>query len=236
VANGDPTSQPDADFLCNGIQRNALGALARFESPLENISSLETSGVDLRVDYLSPATRAGTFGVAFTANFLTEFEEEFPINAAGTQTLTVDRKGKVVAGTRELAFPETRFNAIVDWYRNDWSASVVFRFVDEVQERCATNGTLGAFPTSLCSEFVPGLFDPVTETGPKNTIDSELYTDVQLSWQPTALEERLRLTVGANNVFDVEPPLCTSCGLNNFNATLHDVPGTYGYFQVSYRQ
>lgn len=232
VANGDPSSQPDADFLCDGITRNALGALARFESPLENISKLETSGVDLSVNWQGPETDAGVFGVFLTASFLNDFEETFPINADGTQSLVVDRKGKVVAGTRELAFPETRINAVVDWYRNDWSAALTFRWVDEVQERCATNGSLGAFPTSLCSEFVPGLFDPVTETGPKNTIDSMFYTDLRVGWAPS---DALDVAIGFNNLFDEDPPLCTSCGLNNFNATLHDVPGVYGYFQVTYR-
>jgi iron complex outermembrane receptor protein len=235
VANGDPGSQPDADFLCDGIQRNALGALSRFESPLQNISSLDTSGVDFSVDYQGPETGIGSFGVNFVASFLTEFEETFPINAAGDQVLVVDRKGKVIAGTRELAFPEFRFNAIVDWYRNDWSAAVTFRFIDEVDERCATNGALGTFPDSLCSGFVPGLYDPVTETGPKNTIDSTLYTDLQVNWQPSnVLDSRLRFTLGLNNLFDESPPLCTSCGLNNFNATLHDLPGVYGYFQATY--
>lgn len=235
VANGDPSAQPDADFLCDGIQRNALGALSRFESPLQNISSLDTTGVDLSIDYASPETGIGSFGVLFVASFLTEFEETFPINAAGDQSLVVDRKGKVVAGTRELAFPEFRFNTVIDWYRNDWSAALTFRFIDEVQERCATNGALGAFPDELCSEFVSGLFDPVTETGPKNTLDSTLYTDLQVSWQPTGLfDSNLRLTLGVNNLFDETPPLCTSCGLNNFNATLHDVPGVYGYFQATY--
>jgi iron complex outermembrane receptor protein len=233
VANGDPSSQPDADFLCDGINRNALGALARFESPLENISKLETSGVDLSIVYRAPESNAGSFGVYLAASFLTDFEETFPINADGTQTLVVDRKGKVIAGTRELAFPELRLNTIVDWTRNDWSASVTFRWIDDVQERCATNGSLGAFPDSLCSEFVPGLFDPVTETGPKNTLDSTLYTDLRLSWQPSS---RVNLSIGLNNVFDEAPPLCTSCGLNNFNATLHEVPGVYGYFQATYQQ
>jgi iron complex outermembrane receptor protein len=237
VANGDTSAQTDADFLCDGIERNVLGSLSRFESPLVNISSLDTSGVDFSVHYTSPETGIGTFGVSFVSSFLTEFEESFPINAAGTEILVVDRKGQVQAGTRELAFPETRFNTIVDWSRNEWSASVIFRFIDEVEERCATNGTIGAFPTELCSEFGSGgLYDPITDTGPKNTIDSTLYTDVQVSWEPDAWDSRLRFTLGAINLFDESPPLCTSCGLNNFNATLHDIPGIFGYFQVSYQQ
>jgi iron complex outermembrane receptor protein len=50
------------------------------------------------------------------------------------------------------------------------------------------------------------------------------------------MDSRLRLSVVLNNIFDESPPLCTSCGLNNCNATLHEVPGVYGYFQVTYRQ
>ena len=235
VANGDPSSQPDADFLCDGIERNALGALSRFESPLQNISSLDTSGVDFSIAYHSPDTGIGSFSINVVGSVLTEFKETFPVNAAGDEFLVVDRKGKVVAGTRELAFPELRINTIFEWYRKDWSAAVTFRYIDSVQERCATNGALGAFPDSLCSEFVPGLYDPVTETGPKNTLDSTLYTDLQASWRPTnILDSNLRISVGLNNVFDESPPLCTSCGLNNFNATLHDVPGVYGYVQATY--
>ncbi len=235
VANGDPSSQPDADFLCDGIERNALGALSRFESPLQNISSLDTSGVDFSIAYHSPDTGIGSFSINVVGSVLTEFEETFPVNAAGDEFLVVDRKGKVVAGTRELAFPELRINTIFEWYRKDWSAAVTFRYIDSVQERCATNGALGAFPDSLCSEFVPGLYDPVTETGPKNTLDSTLYTDLQASWRPTnILDSNLRISVGLNNVLDESPPLCTSCGLNNFNATLHDVPGVYGYVQATY--
>ena len=235
LANGDDAAQQDADFLCNGIRRNALGALARFESPLVNISSLETSGIDLRLNYLSPATPAGAFGFNWAASFLTSFREEFPVNAAGSRSLVVNRKGKVVAGTRELAFPELRFNATIEWFLRNWSASMTFRFIDAVEERCATNGSLGAFPDDLCSGFVPGLYDPVTETGPKNTLDSRLYTDLRVNWRPRLINERLTLSLGVNNLFDKSPPLCTSCGLNNFNATLHDVPGVFGYFQVAYR-
>ena len=235
VAIGEASARQDADFLCNGIRRNILGALARFESPLVNISSLETSGVDLNLNYVSPITPAGTFGFNWSASFLARFKEKFPINAAGTRSLVVDRKGKVMAGTRELAFPKLRFNAAVSWFLKNWSANVTFRFTDKVVERCATNGSLGAFPDELCSDFVPGLYDPVTEAGPRNTLDSTLYTDLRINWRPRLVDERLTLSLGVNNLFDESPPLCTSCGLNNFNATLHDVPGVFGYFQVAYR-
>lgn len=147
----------------------------------------------------------------------------------------VNRKGKVVASTLELAFPELRFNATIRWFLKNRSANVTFRFIDEAEERCTTNGSLGAFPDELCSEFVPGLYDPVTEIGPNNTLDARLYADLRLNWRPRLINDRLTLSLGVNNLFDKAPPLCTSCGLKNFNATLHDVPGVFGYFQVAYR-
>ena len=184
-------------FSATGFAAISWGALARFESPLVNISSLETSGVDLNLNYVSPITPAGTFGFNWSASFLARFKEKFPINAAGTRSLVVDRKGKVMAGTRELAFPKLRFNAAVSWFLKNWSANVTFRFTDKVVERCATNGSLGAFPDELCSDFVPGLYDPVTEAGPRNTLDSTLYTDLRINWRPRLVDERLTLSLGS---------------------------------------
>ena len=51
------------DFLCNVDSPSTSSAgLARFESPLVNISSLETSGVDLNLNSVSPIRPAGAFG------------------------------------------------------------------------------------------------------------------------------------------------------------------------------
>ena len=36
----------------------------------------------------------------------------------------------------------------------------------------------------------------------------------------------LQLTAGINNVFDEDPPLCTSCLLNGYEPQVYDMPGS----------
>jgi iron complex outermembrane receptor protein len=46
------------------------------------------------------------------------------------------------------------------------------------------------------------------------------------------MEHHLEFAIGANNLFGVDPPDCISCGLNNFDPTTYDVPGTYFYGRI----
>ena len=47
-------------------------------------------------------------------------------------------------------------------------------------------------------------------------------------------KSRLRETFGVNNVFNVNPPGCFNCDLNNYGAKTYDVPGQFGYIRLSY--
>ena len=67
-----------------------------------------------------------------------------------------------------------------------------------------------------------------------NKLKSRFYGDVQLTFRPTWIGERVGLTLGINNVFDTDPPACFSCSLNNYDPTTYDVPGRFGYARLSY--
>jgi iron complex outermembrane receptor protein len=41
--------------------------------------------------------------------------------------------------------------------------------------------------------------------------------------------------LGANNLFDVDPPACFTCGLNNMDPTTYDVPGTFFYARATFK-
>ena len=43
---------------------------------------------------------------------------------------------------------------------------------------------------------------------------------------PAWMDRRFGFAIGANNLFDVDPPGCFTCGLNNLDPTTYDVPGT----------
>ena len=61
------------------------------------------------------------------------------------------------------------------------------------------------------------------------------YGDAQITYAPSFMERRLAFTVGVNNVFNTNPPACSSCSLNNYDPSTYDVPGQFGYLRVSYK-
>ena len=53
-----------------------------------------------------------------------------------------------------------------------------------------------------------------------------------MTYAPESLDRRVSVTAGVNNLFNFQPPVCQSCALNNFDASLYDVPGRFGYLRA----
>ena len=85
------------------------------------------------------------------------------------------------------------------------------------------------FGASLTGRYIGGV-----EEGNGNRLNARFYTDVQLRWSPPWLNG-LGLAIGANNLFNVDPPACFTCGLNNMDPTTYDIPGTFFYGRVTFR-
>jgi iron complex outermembrane receptor protein len=46
----------------------------------------------------------------------------------------------------------------------------------------------------------------------------------------------LQLSLGLNNVFDKDPPICLSCSLNGYDASTYDIPrGRFWYARADLR-
>ena len=82
---------------------------------------------------------------------------------------------------------------------------------------------------SLTGRYIGG----VTE-GNGNRLGARFYTDLQLRWSPGWLHG-MSFAIGANNLFNVDPPACFTCGLNNMDPTTYDVPGTFFYGRITFR-
>lgn len=85
------------------------------------------------------------------------------------------------------------------------------------------------FGASLTGRYISGV-----DEANGNRMNSRFYTDLQLRWD---LEDRygFSFALGANNLFDVDPPACFTCGLNNMDPTTYDVPGTFFYARATFR-
>ena len=120
-------------------------------------------------------------------------------------SLTVnDRTGTITDETFQRAFPEWRAMTKVDWTLDRWGAGVTFRYVDSMEQASG------------------------------NTLKSKTFTDVQVRYDLGFGADNISITLGANNVFDVDPSVCDSCGVINMSPVVHDLPGTVGYIRLSY--
>ncbi len=118
---------------------------------------------------------------------------------------STDRTGTHTDETFARAFPEWRAVTTVDWNYNRWSANMAFRWVDEM------------------------------DLGGGNKLDSALFTDLQVRYNPAVLGDALTLAIGFNNLFDEDPPVCFPCGVIGLSTVSHDLPGRVGYLRVSYQ-
>jgi iron complex outermembrane receptor protein len=74
----------------------------------------------------------------------------------------------------------------------------------------------------------------VAERDGVHTMGAVFYGDVQLYYSPDWMNNRIRLTLGVNNVFNRAPPPCFTCDSANFDPTTYDVPGQFGYARISF--
>jgi len=93
----------------------------------------------------------------------------------------------------------------VDWNLNRWSANLAFRWTDEMLRESGT------------------------------TLDSVMFTDLQVRYNPSFADEALTIALGFNNLFDEDPPVCDECGGPGMSIVVHDLPGTVGYLRVTYQ-
>jgi iron complex outermembrane receptor protein len=191
---GDALSCAAIDRVASG---QSAGQITQIRGFLQNIASIETDGLDLTLNWRSPPTSAGTFGLFWTGTFLFNYRVTVP---ATVGTTTIDREG-TEQGSPDQAFPRFKSTGIIDWNLREFGASLTGRYINHVVE---DNG---------------------------NRLDSRFYTDIQLRWN---LHDGFGFAIGVNNLLNVDPPGCISCGLNNMDPTTYDVPGRFFYARATY--
>lgn len=202
--------------LCSGISRTSGGVINGFANQLTNIGGIKTSGYDFSVKYLSPELSIGQLAITWQTTTLSDYTQVVPTS---TGFVDVPLEG-TETGDPEQAYPELKSSIVAELMRDQWSVASTFRYIDSVTESCSGLGGLG-----LCSN----------EANETNKIDDTLYLDLQGTWRPAALDDKLTLALGINNVLDEDPPACFSCALNGFDATTYDVPGVFFYARATWR-
>ncbi|MEG3122988.1 TonB-dependent receptor domain-containing protein [Sphingomonas sp. GB1N7] len=115
---------------CAAITRTPSGLISRINAQLQNIGGIRTRGIDLTVNYRTPRTGVGTFGLSANGNLLLKYSETFP---AATGTSTTDYRG-LTRGFPDQSYPKFKGNATIDWSLGDVAASFTGRYIDPVYE------------------------------------------------------------------------------------------------------
>ncbi len=150
--------------------------------------------------------RTGETGLGrFGLYWTNTFLFNYRVAVPATNGVTIIDRDGTEQGSPDQAFPKWKSTAVLDWAMKDgFAASLTGRYIKGVDE---ANG---------------------------NHLNSRLYTDLQLRWEPENWNG-FGFALGANNLFNSDPPPCFTCGLNNLDPTTYDVPGTFFYAKVSWK-
>jgi iron complex outermembrane recepter protein len=195
--------------LCAGIVRGPGGAIISFANQLQNIGSGGGSEITTNgFDFTVALTTAPQDWGQLRFNWSTSHLDSYDdgTERAGTEL-----------GSPTRAFVEWKSSLITDWAFRSFTTTLAFRYLSDLTEGCPAGAA------AFCSRGAAG-----------NDIDSVLVTDAQVLWMPPAIEG-LSLALGVQNLLDEDPPACQTCDLNNFDGTIHHVPGQFVYGRVGMR-
>jgi iron complex outermembrane receptor protein len=196
--------------FCNGITRAANGSINGFNNTLRNLGKIDTKGYDFGINWLGNETGFGTFG----ARLQTTYTQSYKAVASDTGAEEPRTVGIEVA---DSAIPRWRSTLNLTWGLGDWSAMWTMRYISSLEESCGSANGL-----AICED----------SAADKNHLGAVVYNDARVTWKlPVSLESSISL--GVNNLFDKDPPICLSCSLNGYDASTYDLPGRFWYAEAS---
>jgi iron complex outermembrane recepter protein len=194
--------QTGAAVYCDLIKRNPAGSLWIGEggyviSTQLNAGSIETSGVDLNVNYGFEAL-AGNWNIGLVGSYLIDYDLA-PV--PGVPAADYGCAGIINTSCGVLA--DWRSIMSVNYAQDIWSLNARWRYTSSV-DYLNTNGT-------------PGTVDKLVQA--QGGIEAYNFFDLSGN---LIINSNTNVTLGVNNVFDKEPPLVGGSLATNANA-----PGAY---------
>jgi len=183
-------------------------AYGEFNFPV--LASLSTSAAVRYSDY-------STFGGDTTGKIGFRWQPLADLGIRGTYS-----KGlQVGVEVNNSAIPRIRLNAQLGWNVGDWQASWIVRYIHSVTEACSNAAVTPVPGCESATDF--------------HELKTTVYNDVQLERKNAFTLSGLRLALGVNNLFGVDPPICYTCTLNGYDAGTYDLPGAFWNARAIYK-
>jgi iron complex outermembrane receptor protein len=198
---------------CAPFTRQPSGNLNPPNNFLDNLATIKTDGVDIKANWFSPEWSWGRLNVGLQSTYVNDYEA---VDIDGNKS-----QREVGIEVNDSAIPEWQTNVQVGWSKGDFAFNWTSRYISAVDEYCS-NVPVGEAPGCMGGvEF--------------NSLGSTTFHDVRFDYKNAFTMEGLKLSVGANNVFGKEPPVCLTCSLNGYDASTYDLPGPFWYVSADYR-
>jgi len=185
------------------VQRSPAGSIVLVNVDFENANTIDTNGLDLRINY-NIDTDVGTITPFFDGTWVFGFDYE---TASGTEVDGLGARNFGQLGTGSRPTPEFRFNTGISFANALHEARFFVRYIDGMDDN----------------------------ENPGARIDSMTTIDAQYALNLGEIAEGLegaRLTVGAINLLNEDPPFVATNG--GFEARAHDPRGRVVYVELGY--
>jgi len=205
-----------ASPFCQAITRRSDGNVGLVNVLNSNIGLVETSGVDLNVNYATELDfgiggQGSTLNVTFNSTFLDKFDST-PVAELANR---VDVCAGSFGNTCGSPYTDIAWNTRATLTSGAWTVSGLLRFLGEVEDDRIENGPVGAS----------------TLAAPK--IDSMYYLDLSAAYQ---FNEKTRLTFGVQNVTDELPnPVGSVSEQSNTYPSTYSLFGPRVFLSASYK-
>jgi len=200
--------------FCSGITRGRTGDINGFNNTLRNLGTITTQGYDFVINWTAPRLPIGRF----STNWQTTYTQNY--SAVATDSGLAEPRA-VGVEVRDSGIPRWKSTFRLNWALKPFTASWAVRYLSSLTEQCGD-----ATGLSTCSNSAQGT----------NKLGATVYNDFQASYAlPELYKVKSSISIGVNNIFNVDPPVCVSCSLNGYDASNYDIYGRFGYVEATIR-
>ena len=186
------------------IVLNIPGKLIEVRGTFQNLASRTVEGIDLVLLYRGPQTSLGRFSMHVEGAYTSKVEE-------------VDVNGNVANLIRQSGNPYWKGSGSVSWKQGNWSAAMLVKYISDYEDNDSLDTPDGSGGT------IPFVISSWTTFSPS----------VGYRFSSGRLRG-LSLRVGANNVFDKNPPFTPSDN-DGFDHSYHDARQRTWWAEAKYQ-
>ncbi|MGZ5199024.1 MAG: TonB-dependent receptor domain-containing protein [Telluria sp.] len=169
--------------FCGNIKRDPVtGEINNLTRGNTNLGKMETSGVDVVLDYRFPRNKYGQFSIHNETSYVGSFK------------VKPDAQSDWQEYVGEYFYNRVKSNTQVNWAQGNWSATWGVRFLSHVKDQCwdADAGIECNMPNASATSWGKGV----------NMLGSEFLHDINVGYK---FSWNGKLMAGINNVFDKQP-------------------------------